>query len=193
MAITIDSECLFLIPEQWGHPREDCMEPHGEITNAAVHNIAAAPTLYPVGTVIKLWNTGAGIVGWTEFTFLKFENTGAPASAAKQVCVQDAAGAPFTVTNDPDHALVDATLVGCLRPAVLISAMTDAMFGWFWTGGVCPEGFVAAMGGTYGTDGSVVVGPIQVQDLTADEMGFGKYDTGATPPKIAIGSSDTAD
>ena len=182
---TLDSEIITLAYGLWGPPRPDYAEPAGDITAAAIHNISAATTLYPVGTVVALYNSAAGVAGWSEFTFLKYEGTGAPTSAIKQVCVQDAAGTPTTVTNDPDSNLAISTS----RIAITISAMTDAYFGWFWTGGVCPEEYVSGLGGNYKTDGTVVIGSMMAVDLTADEIGLALV----TGVNLVIGYSDAAD
>jgi hypothetical protein len=36
--------------------------------------------------------------------------------------------------------------------------MTDAYYGFFWTGGVCPEETISALQGNHTTDDSVVAG-----------------------------------
>jgi len=182
---TIDSELIRLECGQWG-PARYALLPQDGFTGALHHNVAAAA--YPLGTVLAVWNDGAaaGVSGLSEFVYLQIETTGAPTHAVKQVVTQDVAGTPMKVTNDPDSA-VGISGMPC---AVSISAMTDAYYGWFWCGGVCPEEFVSALGGTYATDDSVTAGDqLQAQDLAADAIGFGLRDT----TENRVGWADTAD
>jgi|GEM_PF-3027812 len=168
----IDSERIQLLSGRFGPAKTSSFpQDYHDLANAPSHNVATE-TGARVGDVIAIYNSGTtGIVGWSEFVYLKFEGTGAPTCAAKQVCVQDAAGAPYTYTNDPDSALYKT---GDPRAVVAISAMTDAYYGWFWSGGVCPEWLVSGLGGTYVTNGDVIAGPIIAADpTTADQIGFG--------------------
>jgi hypothetical protein len=177
---TIDSEKIVLIDNWPGVALPVFSEPTDGFTGATTER---------AGTKIQVWNDGdaAGVSGWSTFIALNFEGTGAPTSAAKQVCVQDASGDPYTVTNDPDSCVV---ATGASAAAVSLQAMTDATRYWFWCGGVCPESYVAALGGTYNTEGNVIAGPIVAHDLAADEIGFGPCG-GAT--ECIIGYADGAD
>jgi len=165
---TIDSELIFLRCGRFGTP-DYTIPPPGGFTGSTTHNVATAAR--PVGEVRRVYCDGSvGQPGYSEFVYLKYEGTGAPTSAAKQVCVPDAVGSFMTVTNDPDSSVQHD---GCMVAVVAISAMTDAYYGWFWCGGVCPEQYVSALGGNYATDNGVVAGNIISKNLSADAIGFG--------------------
>jgi hypothetical protein len=172
---TLDSELFFLI-NKWGppHPSYNSTIPQGtgKWDGAATQNIAA-PTQYPVGTVIQRYHYGtghgasAGQDGYYQMAYLRAE---AAVAAAKDICIASETDDHYAVERDPD-ALLDATnfLIG-----VGIAAMTAQYYGWFWVGGVCPENDVTStMGGNYRTDGTVAIGPIDVADVsTTDNLGF---------------------
>ena len=168
---TLDSELFVLIDNVPGSISRTGETPKDGFTGADHHNVAAAA--FPVGTKYQVYNTGvsAGKAGYSTFTYLQVgTQNSAAVLAAKSVCVQDSATVWYQVLNEPEAA------VGLTNGfvAVALSAMTDAYYGWFWTGGVCPEEFVSGLGGTYGTDDSVAAAsPIAVVDLAADALGFG--------------------
>ena len=173
---TIDSELIFLI-NPWPASRVRT-EPADSLTLASsyTHNVSAQ-TEYRVGDVIQVYNTGnsAGKPGWAEFIYLQVGTQNADnVLAAKQVVVPDSATVWYQVTNDPDSCIKST---GSCLFAVAISAMTNAYFGWFWCGGVCPEEFVSDLGGNYATEGNVAAGSITVHDLAADALGFGPMAT----------------
>jgi len=167
---TLDSDYLILRDNWPGVPIPYYGLPNSDFANTTDHNVAAAT--YNVGDKICVYNTGvtAGKAGWATFIYLQYEGTGAPTLAAKQVVVPDADTSAYVVTNDPDSALI---VTGSYLAAVAISVMTDAYYGFFWCGGVCPEEFVAGLGGNYNTESNVAIGPVVAHDLTADEIGFG--------------------
>ncbi len=185
---TIDSEAISLLSGRFGPARTMSLpQDYSTLASAPNHNVSAALEAR-VGDVIAVYNTGStGIKGWSEFVYGKAVANASVAIAAKQVMVQDAAGAPYTFTNAPDHCLFKT---GVPRAVIAISAMTTLYFGWFWCGGVCPEWLVSGLGGTYATNGDVVVGPIIAADLTADAIGLG-LPTAATT--TAIGFAETTD
>ena len=190
---TIDSE-LFVLSNAFGspHPAYENKIPDGDGTfsGASSHNVATAA--YPIGTAIRVWNNGdsAGVDGWSEFTYLKFALGSNAALAAKTICVMDSATEPFTVSNDPDDVLTLPTRF-C---AIGLSAMTTAYYGWFWTGGVCPESIESDLGGNYATDGNVAAGDICCHDLVADAIGFGPtVDTTGSVPENPCGYALAAD
>jgi len=197
---TLDSELFYLNTGMWGAPNPKYGTPDDGFTGSDHHNVATE--VYPLGTVIAYYNDGtAGVAGWSEFVYCQMEGTSAPTCAVKQICVQDAAGAPFVVTNDPDSALVTTALLGQLAACVALSAMTDAYYGWFYCGGVVPEGAVSGLGGNFATVNNVAAGyPIMVSDLTADAIGIGLFlpasataNTGTHNSNVPIGLADTAD
>jgi len=168
---TLDSELFVLIDNVPGSISRTGETPKDGFTGADHHNVAAAA--FPVGTKYQVYNTGvsAGKAGYSTFTYLQVgtQNAGA-VIAAKSICAQLSATVWYNVTNDPD------TTVGLTNGfcAVALGAMTNDYYGWFWTGGVCPEEFVSGLGGTYPTDDSVVaVSPMALVDLAADAIGFG--------------------
>jgi len=166
---TIDSELIYLI-NPWGPPNT---EPSllDDIIGAQHHNVEEA--FFPIGSVVNLWNDSgdAGKDGWSQFVYLQIELTGAPTSAAKQVVVPDSATVWYIVTNDPDDCI---KADGSALFGVTLSVMTDAYYGWYWCGGVCPEGRVSDLAGNFATESNVLAGMIATSDLAdADAIGFG--------------------
>jgi hypothetical protein len=166
---TIDSE-LFVLFDFWpGVARR-------------VHELPAAFTtavetaVFGPGEKICIWNDGAtaGVSGDATFVYLQVgtqnDATGYTI-AAKMHCVPGSATTPFQVTNNPDANVIQKT--GSPLLGMALGAMTDAYWGWFWCGGVCPEAHVSGLGGAYHTDNSVVIGPMSVTDCADDRMGFG--------------------
>jgi len=165
---TIDSELFHLIDNWPGAPIPFGSIPPGGFTGSSHHNVATAA--FPVGTKWQVYNKSAGKPGLSIFIYLQVgTQNAASAIAAKSVVVPDSATHWYKVTNDPDDCIKLPTAVA----AIALSAMTDAYFGWFWCGGVCPEEFVSALGGNYATDGNVAAGPIVAHDLAADKIGLG--------------------
>lgn len=187
---TIDSEYLILI-DRWPGVAIHCPRHHplpvGGFAGATHHNVETAA--YPVGFKLCVYNhsASAGVDGFATFIYLQIEQTGSPTSAAKQVCTVHTAGNWSLVDNDSDDVL---QVTGSGLVAVLLSLMTDAYYGWFWCGGVCPEEYVSGLGGTYETDNTVAIGPIEADDLAeTDAIGFAAMESGS----ICIGMSLAAD
>ena len=170
---TIDSELFYLIDGWPGVPVpiEQGSPPEDGFTGAAHHNVATAA--YPIGTAIQVYNKdSAGEPGYSIFRYLQVGTQGGAANiAVKSICTGDSASNYYKVTNDPDDTAMGEEGGPC---AVAISAITDAYYGWFWTGGVCPESWVSGLGGTYVTDSTVDKGgKMIVSDCSADVLGFG--------------------
>ena len=165
---TIDSELFVLRAGRFGTSFDNSVPPGG-FTGSTHHNVATA--VYNIGQTKLVYNDGTyGQPGYSEFVYLLIELSSAPTMAAKQVCVPDSATVWYTFTNDPDGCLV---IGGDALAVIGISAMTDGRYGWFWSGGICPEEYVTALGGDYATADSVVEGPITAVNLTADAIGLG--------------------
>ena len=167
---SIDSN-LIVLYDRWpgvATPNQDV--PLGGFTGATHHNVATAA--YPVGTKIQVYNTGvtAGIAGFATFIYLQIDITGTPTVAVKQVVVPDSATTWYTVTNDPD---ANINIPGGLAAIALGAMASDAYYGWFWCGGVCPEEFVSTLGGNYAGDGGAPAGAFIAKNLSADAIGFG--------------------
>lgn len=192
---TIDSELFFLQSGMWGMtPQSFGSVPLGGFKGSIHHNVAT-PTREAggLGDCRAVFCDGTvGKAGWAEFGYFKVgtQNAG-NLIAEKSVCVQDSATVPYVLTNDPDDCI--ALLSGPI--AIAISAMTDAYYGWFWIGGVCPEQYVSELGGNYATDSNVVAGWIMQVDLTADAIGFGTVLKAGTDGKNwqAVGMALAAD
>lgn len=175
---TLDSE-LFVLYDKWPGPArllDLATIPTGGMAGSTHHNVASAK--YQPGEKIALFNQKVGthaIEGYSIFVYLQVGTQNADELiAAKSIVVCDSATDPHVVTNDPDSCIVST---GSGLYAIAISAMTDGRYGWFWCGGVCPEYFLADLGGDYDTEGNVVAGAITVHDLVADKMGFGPVAT----------------
>ena len=184
---TIDSELIYLLPGRFG-PGQWFSEPMDGFAGAVETNVASPARR--VGTVAQVICLGiTGQPGYAEFVYLQYEGTGAPTCAAKQVCVPDSSTLWYVFTNDPDSA-IQAT--GCPLAVVALVAMTDAYYGWFWSGGIGPEQYVAALCDNFATEGNLAAGPICAHDLAADAIGFGPIDE-TVPTEVCIGFSLAAD
>ena len=168
---TLDSELLVLLDNWPGTARmvnrSNC--PLDGFTGDTHHDVASPK--YRAGEKLCVWNEtlDAGKAGMATFIYLNFITTD-PALAAKQVVVPDSATIWYIVTNDPDDAVI---FDGGLLAAVGLSTMTSTYWGWFWCGGVCPEGWVAALGGNYATEGNVIAGNVATGNLAANALGLG--------------------
>jgi hypothetical protein len=185
---TLDSQLFHLIDLWPGAPIPTHGIPHNGFDDADHHNVATP--VYPIGTKIQVYNESAGLPGYSTFIYLKVGTQNASvAIAAKSVVVQDSATIWYEVTNDPDDCINIGGPV-----AVAISAMTNAYYGWFWCGGVCPEEYISGLGGNYATTNAVVAGPIVGSDLSADAVGFGPLtDTSAPVIEMPCGVAVAAD
>lgn len=188
----IDSERFILFDNWPWAPFDDTVPPDGFL-GSSHHNVA--DPAYALGHKITVQNDSdiAGVAGTSIFIYLKGRShtEANPTCAAKHVCVPSLAGEPYAVTNDPDQSLMKT---GCPMVAIMLSVMTFThavtKYGWFWCGGVCPEGHVSDLGGNYVTNGDVVIGPIAAADLTTpDTIGLGN----AAGQEAHIGCSYAAD
>lgn len=134
------------------------------------HNVASAK--FPVGTKKYVWIES--LKAYSVLTYLQAGVTaGAAAVAAGRVMIPEdvtnnASYLPTKVCGDPDEGLLGSAC------AIAISAMTDAYYGWFWTGGCCPVGHGSMTATTVvATDDSVTVGcTLMTCNLTADYPGL---------------------
>ena len=166
---TLDSDFIVLECHLPGFDLPLGSEPLDGILGASHHNVAAP--IYRLGDRMCIYNVGTtGLPGWSKFSYVKFELTGAETTAAKQCMVPDANTSSLVLTNDGDSCIMLDMGVG----GVCIGVLTDAYYGWVWSDGVCPEDELtsAVFGGNYATDGDAVIGPLCYADLTADAIGF---------------------
>jgi len=95
--------------------------------------------------------------GWATLMYLKFEAGTDSACAIKSLCAQDkteaALAAGYCVVGDVgDECNQNGPL------AIALASMTDATFGWFWVGGVCPVDTISGLDGNYVTNGLAAAG-----------------------------------
>jgi len=184
---TIDSELVQLVFNQWGPTVRNGWIPPDGFIGASHHNVSAA--VYEKGMSVVVYQDGvaAGTPGYVEFTYLQVGTQNASnLLAAKDLCTQDSATVWYQVTNDPN----DCVLTEGGLAAYCMTAMTDAYYGWFWTGGVSPEdpkffnGVTSLMVGNYVTDGTAVAGSKNiVSDASNDLLAIG---VGGTDELITI-------
>lgn len=167
---TLDSEKFILIDHWPGAVLANVPVPHHALTDSSHHNVATAK--YDLGAKIQLRCDGSvGKAGWSTLIYLQVGTQNPDvAIAAKTFVVPDSASAPYQITNDKDDCILNT---GSALAAIGLSAMTDAYYGWFWCGGVCPEQYVSGLGGNYVTDGNVAAGAVVAHALAADAIGLG--------------------
>lgn len=181
---------LILRSGRFGRPRA-MARPYGGILGTTHHNTATA--IYPIGTVIELWNSTTfvpgsaatdGSEGWSEFVYGQGDvNAGNP-FAALQVAVPKVLTQLFDFTNDPDDS---ASLAAAYYGVVALSAITNDYYGWWWSGGVCPADHVVAFASaaviatTTAADITTAGMSVSAQNLAADAIGLG-VTAGTTDP-----------
>ena len=173
---TLDSE-LFTLYDNWpGRPDPGLSQdpPRDGFDGADHHNVAAA--VFQVGGKIQVYNRGdTGKAGFSTFIYLQVGTQDATTVlAAKSIVAPDSSTSWYKVSNDPARAIVLPTGMA----AVALGAMTNAYYGWFWCGGVCPEEAISGLGGTYATEGNVVAGDITAHILAAGVVGLGPRASG---------------
>ncbi len=167
---TLDSDLFTLVCNIAGVQLPIGSDPEDGIIGASHHNVAAP--IYRLGDQMPIYNVGTtGQPGWSRFSYVKFETTSGPAIAAKQAMIPDGATLWYVFSNDKGGTITSGEGTG----GFAISAITDAYYGWIWSGGVCPEDELtsAVIGGNYATNGDVVRGSISYATLTADAIGLG--------------------
>ena len=124
---TLDSE-LFHLYDLWpGFAWPANTVPTDGFTGSDHHNVATAA--FPVCTKVQVYNSSAGLVGWSTFMYAKLEMQDATnVLAARHFCVMHSDATPGDLTND-----AATELAATISPvAVGLSAMTVDYFGWFW-------------------------------------------------------------
>jgi len=188
---TLDSELFYLLDRLPGYPNPLLTTPVGGFTATACHNVATAA--YPIGTKIQVYNVTAGAAGYSTFVYGKLAAQDATnILAPRHFCTTFATTpVPFEFTNEV------ATYIGAaVSPAVVaLSAMTTARYGWFWCAGVCPEDYVAALGGNYYAMTDTAIGPVTLAELstpgtTAGEIGLDLVDADT---ELVVGVALAAD
>lgn len=184
---TLDSD-LFFLYSPFGGPDRVGHIPKDGFTGSTHHNVAAAA--YPHGTVLRVQHrAAAGKPGFSEFVYLKMGTQNADSVVAvKSVVVQDSATQCMVMTNDPDSCIKIPTRFG----AIALSAITDAYYGWYWCGGVCPEDYVSGLAGNYATSGGVGAGEIAFGNLSADKCGLVPAHAVGTGTAVHMSAAGTA-
>lgn len=184
---TLDSE-LFVLQDNWPGPVELMSMPGDGLLDKRYFNVADPAVR--VGTKLQLYCNGdVGKAGNTILIYLQVgtQNAGS-LLAAKSAVVPDSATLWYQITNDPDDCIKLPTNM----IAYALKAMTNAYYGWFWCGGVCPEEFVPTMGGNYATDGAVAAGGVLAHNGTADYIVLGPISGVAEPPSGFALAADAA-
>lgn len=139
----------------------------GEVTNGpnpSDWSTYSATEDYPLGTKRAIYDDTNN--GWATLIYLKY-TTGAGTVALATVgspCAIDttamATGGQWChVTNDGS----DAQLVGPI--AIALGTLTNAYYGWFWCGGVCPVDTIATLDDQlFPSDGSGAIGSMVLAD-----------------------------
>lgn len=179
---TIASDKFYLVEGRFGAADQKLGVPKDGFVGSEHHNVS--PAAYPVRTVIRVYCDGTaqdatngeagGEAGYAEFTYLLAQNADT-AIAAKTCCVMESTGDWSSVTNDAGGCVISTgeAPMGCIG----IGTMTDQYYGWFWTGGVAPLGYVSALSGNYETKNDVTVGAMVISGgLSASCMGFALID-----------------
>lgn len=108
---------------------------------ATSHNVADTSIykIYPPGTKIRYYNPA--LEGWGTCIYLQYSK-GGETLAAGYICQPDPAlDSLYLVTGDAS-TFVDLAVA---KPnCFALSAMTTLYWGWFWTGGVCPDFYTSS-------------------------------------------------
>jgi len=123
--------------------------------------------------------------GWSILTYLQYNAGDVTPLAAGHVAVLESGNTWTGVTNEGTSTLVN------VPPAIALAAITDTYWGFFWTGGPCPQSWVTALAtASVYTDGNVEIGAIGLVDCSdPDRVGF----TAAASAVSAVGFSLAAD
>jgi len=135
MTVGIDCQLMFLI-DNWP----------GEATpgaNPSDWTALSATEDYPLGTKRQVYDDTQN--GWTTLMYLRYEKGTAGLATVSEICgiitaKMGTAGQHCYITNDGSEAQLTGPVAICL------GTMVDDRYGWFWVGGVCPVGLVAALG-----------------------------------------------
>lgn len=115
-------------------------------------------------TALAQWNVGDKIQkyqptnnGWATFVYLQFQKGAVAVATVKSICGLHtasvlAAGGWGQVSNDFSEVEEQGPI------CVALGTTTDAYYGWYWCGGVCPVDTVPALDGIFPTDGTVTAG-----------------------------------
>ena len=170
----IDSQMFELIDRWPGVPLPSLSAPtdgFGVASADGGHNQATA--IWPIGTKIQVRNhsSAAGLDGWSTFMYGKLEMQDTTnVLAACMFLTRHSDAVPYDLTNE-----VASDLGAGLGPlAGGLSAMTVDYFGWFWTNGVCPEEYVAALGTFWPTILGVTIGACTSGDLADADTTYGE-------------------
>ena len=211
---TLDPGRMFLYDNFPGAVSNDLSVPEGGdfgfFNGSRHHNVASA--VYRVGEKLRVYNdpgtgAGLGLAGWSTMIYLQAGTVDAgTASVAGHIYALDdqsvAANEAYTVTNDPDNALMASGAALTSGPSCVgISLMTTNYYGWFWCGGVAPLNWLLATattsllsGTSILTDGNVVAGtPLIIEDSTAIIRYGVAVDTTTAIPEMVAGLALVAD
>jgi hypothetical protein len=187
---TIDTSYVLMRHTFPGHPDPFLRKPMdfgvGGVAGDYSHNVASPK--YQPGTVLQVFDKTNNGYAWLTYLQLIFNNATA-AVAARSVCGIDYATRNtgynyYKVTNSAAEIL-SVILPQC---AIALSAMTNAYWGWFWTGGVCPESFITALAGTiatYSDPAAIPIGPFQIGANAANDLAIQEPLSAGTTGTIA--------
>lgn len=180
---TINDNEFVIITGRFGPPDARYVVPKDGFNGSDHHNVSTADD-YNVGDTIRVYCDGTaqhsegkagGPKGYAEFTYLQAAAGAGVSVAAKAVCAQESATDWNTVTASPSLTTANGggdSAGAAPMACVGISDVTNGYYGWFWTGGVCPMGYLSALSGTYKTTNAVVAGNVTVASDASSDYGF---------------------
>ncbi len=141
MAVSTIAVSNIILHDKWpGTPIKvvPAEDKNGEtFTNAAHHNVVTPE--YRPGTKVIVYDSTSS--GFATMIYLRWNlSPSGIAGAMSEIVVPEAlvtALAYYDVTVDGDAIPTDVEAMG-IPCAIMLSAMTDTYFGWFWCGGVVP-------------------------------------------------------
>jgi len=133
-------------------------------TNADHFNVATG--LFEPGYKVAVKEPTLG--GWSILTYLQYNAGGVTPLAVGHMAVLESGNSWYGVTNEGDSCLVN------VPPAVALAAITDTYWGFFWTGGPCPQSWVSALAtATISTNSTAAIGPVGLADCSIpDRVGL---------------------
>lgn len=148
--------------------------------------------VFPLGTKRTVYDETNK--GFSTFTYLKLCKGSTDVDvAAKSPCgLKTSEGNMYSVCNDGGDIAVDGPIAVSLQSldygVSFTAAGATAVYGWFWTGGVCPVDTVSDLDGNFATSAAAVTAyaGMKLADVAGAACAFATKEATDTLPASAI-------